>query len=172
MKRNKNFQLKLLEMGFEFKIVNRLLEITNEYSISQLVQMLSMENGFYLHNFYKNDKDNNYICYICQEPESRHLKLPKFKLPYEIVYFNKEAETIVFDEEDEDLIHEPSVLWENSLILHSNQIALDITFENHSMKMLFFFFIFVIIIILAIVINKNDIFFRSHTKCISIKFCI
>ena len=121
MKRNKNFQLKLLEMGFEFKIVNRLLEITNEYSISQLVQMLSMENGFYLHNFYKNDKDNNDICYICQEPESRHLKLPKFKLPYEIVYFNKEAETIVFDEEDEDLIHEPSVLWENSLILHSNQ---------------------------------------------------
>ena len=30
------------------------------------------------------------------------------------------------------------------------------------MKMLFFFFIFVIIIILAIVINKNDIFFRSQ----------
>ena len=116
-----NLQYRLIEMGYDLKMINRLLDVTNESLISPLVHMLCKENDFYLHNFNQIDKQKNDLCYICEEPKSKHLRNPKYHLPYNFIYYKmlKESQDNLSNEEIENLNHESSVIYEKSLIDNS-----------------------------------------------------
>ena len=109
------FQYRLIDMGFDLKIVNRLLEIQKNSDICTLVNMLTMQNDIYLHEFYVKENNDSENCYICGEIESKHDKQKFYKLPYNTNFFGSIGEGL-----DEDNMQNNnfgnSVIYETSLV--------------------------------------------------------
>lgn len=108
-------QYRLLEMGYELKIINRLLEIKKNTNINVLVNMLSKRNDIYLHEFYAKEDDETEKCYICGEINSKHEKDTSYKLPYNMDFLNINRADLD-DENIQNNILESSIIYESSLV--------------------------------------------------------
>ena len=66
---------RLIEMGFNKKIINKVYVILNPENIERAITIMTQINGKYQHNFYENNykfKDKN-LCFICNEPKNLHI---------------------------------------------------------------------------------------------------
>jgi len=77
--------------------------------------MLSMNNDIYLHEFYLKDNNEQDICYICGEIESKHAKTKFDKLPYNINFLNSIREELEGDSIQNNNVGN-SVIYETSLV--------------------------------------------------------
>ena len=70
----------IIDMGFEKKLVNKVVQFLNPRTIDRAVQYLSIENDVYQHPFYL-ARGNERKCYICGLPPENHFDYNGRKRP-------------------------------------------------------------------------------------------
>ena len=63
---------KLIDLGYDRKMVVKLYLIMNPIDLNEAIEYLSKKNGLYQHKFHTNSKKKN-ICEICGEIKENHI---------------------------------------------------------------------------------------------------
>ena len=69
---NNPIMVNLLEFGYNYKLLKKLISYLNPQTVEQAIQYLSEENGIIQHVFIEDSKLKN-KCTICQKPREQHL---------------------------------------------------------------------------------------------------
>ena len=88
----------LNSMGFDKKMINKIYILLRPEKIEKAIELMIEINGKYQHDFiYKDKKNENTLCFICENPKENHLSSKKnFLLNYNnnITYMDTENDSI------------------------------------------------------------------------------
>ena len=109
-----NSEEELLEnLRFEKSLIKKVYAFLRPNSIQEAIQFMTIEDGKYHHNFYKNEKTKDNNCYICGEPAFCHLNYISLE---EKIEDNKENKK----EEKKDLKKEDNIIKIDCIICGEN----------------------------------------------------